>query len=637
MKSSLLVVLLMIDFLVAAGQKTEDGMKAIDYENYATAIRILKAAIQQNPSEPRNYYYLGEAYNALEKSDSAKSVLEEGTKADPKSIYNYIGLGRCYLDQNNVQKAKENFDRAKSLTSAKDILQYVLMAHAYSSSSHPNYAEAINLLNKAISYTNKSADVYWELGLTYEGMNKGGDAVSAFERATELDPTMAKAYIREGVIWRLARNYNQSLTSFQAGIEADPNFPPAYREMAELYFYTGQYDKAKEAYQKYLDLADKDDYTQFRYAQYLFLTKDYKGSLAILDQLRSRIDIPVMYRLSAYSNYESGNYEKGLQQIKTFFSKADEARLLPSDYEYYAKLLSKSGNDSLAVVNYMKAIKLDSSKFSFYGDIGAIYFADRRYLDAAKAYQEKIDASVKDATLQDYFNVGKSAYFAKSFYMADSAFASMADLNSQWPISYFWRARVMTNLDNPDSVKGLAAPFYLQVIEKAGNDTAKYRKELMEAYKYMGDINALKENYGASLYFYGKYMQLDPSNTDVPNTVESVKALYKNSTTAVSKLQKDDHGSFVIPATINNISVNFTFDPSRSGMAVTRQSAGQFFGSNPDANVIIPDQVKIEGRTVKNPKIMVAGNLMASAVIGPDALNQFNIVFDYSSGDLLLR
>lgn len=637
MKTRVMILLSVVSFHLASAITTEDGIKAIDYENYASAKKIFKQLIAQNPADARNYYYLGQAHNSLGQFDSATIAYTAGVKADPKSIYNHIGLGRTYLDQKNMKKAKESFDLAQNLTSAKDILQYILLADAYSSGLHPNYQEAINLSNKAISYNNKNADVYWQLGLAYEGSGKGGDAVSAYERAAELNPAMAKAFTRAGVIWRLARNYNQSLTCFQNALKSDQNFPPAYREMAELYFYTGQFDKAKETYQRYLDLADKDDYTQFRYAQYLFLTKDYSGSLKILDELRSRLDVPIMYRLSAYSNYESAKYDVGLEQIKTFFQKVDTARILPSDYEYYAKLLAKTGQDSLAIVNFKEAIALDSTKFPFYNDIGGIYFQQKRYHEAAVAYQKKVDASRRDATLQDYFNVGKSAYFAKEFMVADTAFSNMALLNKQWPISYFWRARVMTNLDNPDSVKGLAAPFYLQVVEKAMVDTNKYKKELMESYKYLGDINALKENYGAAMYYYNKYILLDPANQEVPKTMESIKMLYKNGSSSSTPLQKDENGLYQIPVVINNTPVTFVFDPARSGMAVTEQTAGQFFASSPDNKLIVPDQVKISGRTVKKPEIRIEGNLLANAVIGPDILNAFNIVFDYNAGALLLR
>jgi tetratricopeptide (TPR) repeat protein len=637
MKRSVVLALWALVFFSASAQTTEEGIRAIDYENYATAKRIFMQLTRLQPTEAKNFYYLGITYNLLSKADSARIAYNAGSQADPKFINNWIGLGRTYLDQSNAAKANEYFDKAKSLTSQKDVNLYILLADAYTNSSHPDCQQSLNLLTKAIEYTNKNADVYWELGNADECLNKGGDAVSAYERAAELNPAMAKALTRVGVIWRLARNYNQSLTSFQKAIAADPKFPPAYREMAELYFYTGQFDKAKETYQKYLDMADKDDYTQFRYAQYLFLTKDYQGAMTILNGLKSKIDDPIIYRLLAYSSYELGNYPEGLDYMNTFFSKIDSSKLLSSDYEYYGKLLSKTGQDSLAVINYEKAIAQDSTKFTLYNDLGALRFQEKRYHEAAEAYRRKVEASEKEATLQDYFNEGKSYYFSKEFLQSDSAFAQMTVLNKQWPIGYFWRARVMTNLDNPDSAKGLAAPYYQAVIEKAMVDTGKYKKELMEAYKYLGDINALKENYGASLYYYGKYMALEPTNTEVPKTMESVKSLYKNAATSTVPLQKNAEGSYIIPATINAAPVDLVFNASQIGIAVKQETASKLMGKADGGTMLTVDKITIAGRNVKTFVVHIDDTLTSPAEIGADALNSFNIVFDYATGSLLLR
>src|SRR5947207_2053857 len=105
MKRSKWILLLLMSLAFAGkAETTDDGIKAIDYENYATARRILTKLIQQNPSDPKNYYYLGIVYSTLEKVDSARIIFNAGTQADPKSFSNFIGLGRTYLDQNNVQK-----------------------------------------------------------------------------------------------------------------------------------------------------------------------------------------------------------------------------------------------------------------------------------------------------------------------------------------------------------------------------------------------------------------------------------------------------------------------------------------------------------------------------------------------------
>src|SRR5262245_54000283 len=103
MKRSIMLLVWVSAFTASFAQSTEDGIKGLDYENYATAKRIFTQLIKQNSADGRNYYYLGQALSALGKNDSARLVYTAGTQADPKSIYNNIGLGRTYLDQNNVQ------------------------------------------------------------------------------------------------------------------------------------------------------------------------------------------------------------------------------------------------------------------------------------------------------------------------------------------------------------------------------------------------------------------------------------------------------------------------------------------------------------------------------------------------------
>ncbi len=195
----------------------------------------------------------------------------------------------------------------------------------------------------------------------------------------------------------------------------------------------------------------------------------------------------------------------------------------------------------------------------------------------------------------------------------------------------------MTNLDDPAAVKGLAAPFYETVVVKSMTDTVKYNKELIEAYKYLGDINALRENYGASLFYYEKFLRLDSANTEVPKTVESVKSLYKNTASSVITLEKDTQGLYLIPGFINNTPVSFILDPAASGISVKQEAAAQLLGNANGETLHTVDQVKIANRSLKNQDITVIANLTGPAVIGADALNKINIVIDYSKGSLLLK
>ena len=646
----LLLLFLLFGATALRAQTREEGIKALDAENYATAQRIFTQLIRQTPSDHLNYYYLGIDYCVQSKIDSAKIIFNQGIQADPKSYYNYVGMGRAYLEENNKQKAMENFDKAKSLTTQKDVNLLMILGDAYTSAAHPDYAQALTFLNKAVELTNKNPEVYYVLGKTYEAMpNKSGDAVSAYERSTELDPKMAKSYTRLGVIWRNAMKGQFSSDNFQKAIDADPNFAPAYREWGELYAATGQYEKANSMYEKYLAMADKDCETEFRHAQFLFLTKKYQDARNKLEGLDCNTEKAVYWRLLSYSEYEGGDYEHALQGLKTFFNKIDSQKVLASDYEYLGLAQIKAGDDSTGAINLAKAIGKDSSKFELFNTLGKMYYDQKRYPEAADFYQKKIDAAPKDAQLVDYFNVGRSYYLsgqtihqtdlaqARMYYAkADSAFTQVIKWNPAWPIGYQWRARSNYAMDspNPDSVKGLAAPYYHQLIEKATSDPAKYSKELYEAYKYVGDINAIRENYGAAIYYYDQAMAINPTATDVKETYDAVKAQYKQVPGGTIPTAKTDTG-YTVQAIINGNNVTCLYMPGITGIAVTEQGKAQVIGSESNGNQIA--LVKIGEHSVKSVPVTVMSELPHPVAIGADVLNKMNMVFDYASGSLLQK
>lgn len=522
-----------VSFFVNA-QTIDDGLKAIDNENYETARRIFLNYTKSNSTDAIGWYFLGNTYCFLEKNDSARIAYTQGTITNPKGTACFVGLGKTYLSENKIADAQKNFDQAKSLVNVnKDINIAIYLADANIFSENPNAEEAIRLLKQAENISINDYRVYMLMGDAYKILNKGGDAVTAYERCAALSKTNARPFARIGLIWNLARNYSQSKTAFDQALSIDPNFAPAYRDLAELYFNTAQYDKAKETFAKYLELADKNDVTQYRYAEFSFLTKDYAKCLQIINEMKARNPNNVnMIRLAAYCAYETGDYTNGLIAIENFFSKTDPKKILASDYEYYGKLLLKAGNDSLGTENILKAVSMDSTKADLINDVAKIYYDKKNYNKAAYFYDLKIKKSAKPV-IQDWFSLGRAYYFDSSFAMADTAFQHVVELSPKWTQGYFWRAHCNLNMDHMDSTAlGLAVPFYLSLIEKATIDsvtTSKNLKELKEAYHYLGDYSTLKEKYDDALMYYEKYLIYDPGNAEVLKTMDVIKAFKKGS------------------------------------------------------------------------------------------------------------
>ncbi|MEO5673804.1 MAG: tetratricopeptide repeat protein [Chitinophagales bacterium] len=632
----LMIVFLSLVISVNA-QTTEDGIKSLDYENYATARRIFSKLIQQQPGNALNYYYLGSALCDLGKFDSARTVFNAGTQADPKSIYNYAGLGRVALEENKVQEATQYFDKVKSITSSKDITQYLLIGSAYSSAQHPNYEMAITLLSKAKDLNNKNAEVFWLLGKTYEGMNKSGDAVSAYENAAENNPSYAKAYTRLGVIWLSAQNGSLASENFEKAIKTDPAYPPAYREYAEFYFRTGKYDLATQTYEKYRQLADKDDETQFRYAQFLFVTEKYQDALNILMGLKGKIESPYMNRMLGYANYETGNYQEGMENINMLFQRMDAAKIIASDYEYLGKLQMKTGNDSLGIVTMERAIALDSAKYALYDTIGTYYYKQKKYAQAGEFYSKKLKATPKNAPFNElansYRQAGLAHYLGKNFIESDSVFTRISRLSPQWAVPYLFLARIQLNLDSVDSARSKAFPYYNSFVSKAYADTAHYKRELTEAYQYLGNYNTFYKNYGAALYYYDKVVAFDPANKEVSETMKAIRERYKTSPGNPIQGQKDSAG-YVIPAIINGNSVNALYDPAITGIAVTLAGSSLIFGSAGTNGDLNADIVKIGDHSLKNVTVALDEMAKKPVAVGADVLNKMNMVFEYETGSV---
>jgi tetratricopeptide (TPR) repeat protein len=639
-KLKVLTGLILFSALTAWGQNQADGIKAIEYENLLTAKRIFLQLTAGNTSDPLNYYYLGIVYSSIGKIDSARIAFNAGVQADPKMIHNYIGLGRTYLDQNNQQQAQQYFDKAKSLTTHKDLNLYIHMANAYTNSQHPDYNMSVTLLNKAIEYSNKNAEVYWELGNAYEGLGKSGDAVNAYERALELNPGYAKAHTRIGVIWRNARRGELSNESFKKATTIDPNYPPAYREEAELFHAIGQDDKAREAFEKYRSLADKDDNLEYRYGVFLFLTNKYQDALNVFNELKSRMTNPILYRLLGYSNYEVGNYAEGLRYMKLFFLESDPAKILPSDYEYLGKLELRTGNEEKAFGGISEAILRDSSKYYLEDTLATHLYKQKRYAEAGDHYMLKIAAMPKNTPFKEvassYFQAGKAYFFGKKYKSSDSVFAKLSSLSPDWPISYLFRARNHLYIDSLDTARSKAFPYYQMFVSKAYADSNTFRKELTEAYQYLGNYNAFNRSYGASLYYFGKVMILDPNNNEVAATIKDIRDNYKQPAASSIAIAKDSAG-YQIPSIINGNTINCTYDPMTLGLSVSPEGSSRYFGGKGNGSAAMASILKVGDRSLKNVTLSLSENQKREITMGADVLNRMNIVLDYASSSLLLR
>ena len=507
---SFLYLFFLTTVVTVQAQTLDEGIKYLDEEQFPKAKKTFLDILKSTPANAQACYYLGELYYVMEDEDSANYYYNKGITADAQYPMNYVGLGKITLEKDYLE-GRKNFDKALQLSKSRETQALVAIASYFTDSDKQDLTQAKIFLDKALKSNPQNPQVFLAFGDYYWALNDGSKALAEYDKAKAINAKLPEAYLKIGKLYSRARNYDLGLDFYKKGLAIDSSYGPFYREMGELYYKAKKYDKAINNYKKYVEKTGENAETLYRYGSFLFMSNDYKGSVQVLNKVISFPDFSnVAYRLLGYSYYEIGDYTQGLRSMDELFVKLDSKKIIASDYSYYGRLLAKTGKDSLALLNLNKAVSLDTSNTALYGDIGNIYYTQKKFGEASMAYSKKVQA--KGATLQDYLNLGKSYYFNKDYTKADSVFAKFIELKPAMTQGYLWRARTATMID-PESTQGLAEPFYEKYVELAGSDVEKNRADLVIAYSYLGyyylQIN--KDNL-KSIAAWKKVKEFDPGN-----------------------------------------------------------------------------------------------------------------------------
>ncbi len=550
-------------------QTLQENITKTENENFEKAAAGFRALLAKEPTKGENYFYYGENFYRSGDVDSASLQFNKGIEQNATNALNYVGAGKVLLQQNKIADAKTMFYKAFTLSAGKNGEVLRKTAEAWLSTDNKDADEALRLMGLAVKLEPKNAENYILLGDAQLEKNptEGGTPIKSYQMATQLNPKSAKGILREGKLYQRGRNYNLALDYYKKAMAIDPTFAPAYREIAELYYLAAQPAKSIENWKKYLELNNSDQ-ARYRFMSALFSNKQYADAAKEYEGLKkSNFTNVYLERLAGYSYAEMGNktdtaaFTKGLQAMNNFFQMAGPGfKYLPADYKYKGLLLSKTGKDSLGIIEMEKAIALDSAVAGdIYSQIGSNALKGKKYDLAITYLDRKKKSDYKNLTIGDCFDLGKAHYFraaarqkevaemkdalakkkkptntpevaakesavTKDFMSADSAFKRMTELNANWPWGYTWRGRANASLD-PKVQSDSTKVYYEKVLSlvKPEERTTSYKANVVEAYEYLGYYYVTKKDEAKAKEQWLIVKELDPSNEKANNYLNPKK------------------------------------------------------------------------------------------------------------------
>lgn len=527
-----------------SGQDLNSVINLTYQQQFDAAENAFNSMMQAEPTNAKYYFYSGEnqlasyfldTVNISFQSIGQKAVerFNKGISINPNEPLNYVGLGKVALIENNKTVADQNFNKAlsflpskkskSSLSKADQAIVLIRLADAYVQVGSKDSALVFGLFNRAENLDNKNAELYLFRGdYWFYAFNDGSKAVEDYRRSQDLSPQSTRARVRLGQLYTGIKSYQDASGYYQDALSIDPSFAPAYLEMGFLYAKSNQQEESKKYFKKYLELTKNNIAAKRRYANMLIQTEDYKGAIEQINQIQvlDSVSFNDLNRALAYSYFEDKQYVKAKYYITKFFTNAPAEKITSKDYLYFGRTLIKNNMDSLGIIKLTQAFKLDTTNTELLGEIGSAYYKTKKFESAAQTYQKKIN--LVGGSTNDYYKMGRAYFDAKIWPECDSALAKVNRMSPDFEPAYLFRARVYSNLD-PDTKGGLAKPFYEKVMEKANADPAKYSKDLVEVYNYLGYYYLINKQYCDSLLYWDKITVLDPANDNANSAIKDLK------------------------------------------------------------------------------------------------------------------
>jgi tetratricopeptide (TPR) repeat protein len=542
MRFSLLVAGIASLCNVAFGQSVDQGKKFLYYQRYKSAKDVFDKILASNPNNIDAVYYQGQALLGLKDSAAAEDLYSKALQSNGNAPLLLVGMGNIELRKGKTQDARQRFETAISLTKGKDVNVLNAIADANNDAHAGDAAYAIEKLNQATQTKNfNNPETYVQMGDAYRKLIDGGNAVTSYTKALQLDPKLAEAKFKIGKIYETQNNKEFFLPAFEDAITMDPLYAPAYYELYYYYYYHWDAAKAGQYLDKYIANTDPGIEVDIAKTDFLFVSGKFQEAK---DKAMSMITAagpkaePRLYKMVAYACDTLGDVACAKQNINTYFQKQDTNLVLGPDYEERGKINAKqpdSATQVLAINDFKLAMLKDTLQEN-----------KQRYLAEASAVAKKLNDkpaiaelaaiyynSKRNPNQNDLYNWGFANYSAGNYKTADSIFCGIYE--SKYPteiFGYLWCKNSLVAMDDSTGSQGLAVDAYIKLADiarsldstaKAANsaDSAKYRSQAVSSYFALAQYhNDIKKDKAAAVTYLQKILEVDPTNATAAKFID---------------------------------------------------------------------------------------------------------------------
>lgn len=481
-----------------------------------------------------SYYVLGQIELKNGKVAEAARLFNEGVKADPDNGLNYIGLGLVANKQGNAADQKTDFKKARDL-GKKDVVVLTELARAYYAID-PQDKEIDKIVKDARKLDPQDPTTYIFDADRMADAKNIGEAAGYYEMAIgyDSDNTHPEAYVKYSATY-MPVNRNTAIDVLERLLVAQPTSALAQSQLAEAYYNTNQFRKAADQYAKYIQNPNSFDKDRQRYAFLLYYGEEYQKSYDLAQELLAKDpDNIFMQRMQLYDLVAMKRWEEAEKHAVKLFAHSSKD-FTAMDYTTYADVLQHLDKDSLAVIEYEKAVALSPDKADIYNDLAAAY-ASVDQLDKSIAAVEKYMQLKGQPDALDYYRAARryrvaaarteddsmrQQYVAKGIECIDNSIANGGvdyRINDEKSTLLYIGNQGRANQDVVDNdMKTLA------ILDAKPDNIVENKDAYIKIYTRIGTYYLQNDDKAQARDYYAKVLQLDPENASIQKLMEKAE------------------------------------------------------------------------------------------------------------------
>jgi tetratricopeptide (TPR) repeat protein len=262
------------------------------------------------------------------------------------------------------------------------------------------WEEALSELKAAIAINPYNGSWFFNLGLTYDALDRFDEAIKAYRQALEMEPEDVEILTALGHDCNRAGNFDEAIGFFQRVESIDAAFEPGYCNRIVSYAEKGDHEKAEEMFFLARQYKEKCPICFYNIGHSLFARGLFDRALWCWQQvLEIDPNHPQVHARIADAYWAKGQ----LSEARTHF--IEELRATPGDLDVLldlGELLIEMGETAAAAEKFRQVLELSPEECTAHFHLGLLAMQDGELADALALFRRVLrnDRTFPGAHLQ---------------------------------------------------------------------------------------------------------------------------------------------------------------------------------------------------------------------------------------------